>query len=110
MEKQNIFIAIGQALFAVFGSCVKWLNLKDKEPQRLFSLISGVMSAAFSGFLVYFIYEWLHLNVYIAFALAAIVGHQGANGVDMLGKYIIKNSGLQNLDENEKKDTINDDL
>ena len=99
MEKQDIFIAAGQALFAVLGSCVKWLNVKDKEAQKLFSLISEVVSAAFAGFLVYCIYSWLGLNVYIAFAIAGIIGNQGAKGIDILGKIIIKNSGLKGLDD-----------
>ena len=92
MGKKDIFIALGQALFAVFGSCVKWLNAKEKETQRVFTLIIEAVSASFSGFLVYCIYEWLGLNVFISFAIAGIIGNQGAKGIDVLGKFIINHS------------------
>jgi len=103
MEKQNIFIALGQALFAMFGSCVKWLNAKDKEPQKLATLLTEVMSAAFAGFLVYCVYSWLGLNVYIAFCLAGIIGNQGAKGIDLIAKFIVTHSGLKGLDTKEDK-------
>lgn len=102
MERKEIFVAIGQALFAVFGSCVKWLNAKEKEPLSALSFVSGVASAAFSGALVYLVYSFLNMNIYIAFALAGIVGNQGAKGLDMLGKFIIKQTGIK--DDNAKKD------
>jgi len=103
MEKQDIFIAIGQALFAVFGSCVKWLNVKDRKRRNLFSLISEMVSAAFIGALIYCVYAWLGLNVYIAFCLAGIIGNQGAKGIDYIGRFIIKNSVFKDHKENEKR-------
>ena len=105
MERQNIFIALGQALFAVFGSCVKWLGAKDKEPQRFVSFMAEIVSAAFSGFLVYCIYAWLEFNIYIAFAIAGIIGHQGAKGLDLLGKFIVKNSVFRDVDEGSGGDS-----
>ena len=104
MEKENIFIALGQALFAVFGSCVRWLNNKDKKKQRLFILVSEAISAAFSGLLVYCIYSWLHLDVYIAFAIAGLIGHQGVKGIELLRKVIIRNSGVQGLDDQTEQE------
>jgi len=101
MESRNqILIALGQALFAIFGSCVKWLNEKDKRKQKVASLVTEVVSAAFAGVLVYCLYAWLGFNVYIAFAIAGIIGHQGAKGIDLLGKFIVKSSVLR--DEAEK--------
>ena len=60
-------------------------------------LISEAASAAFSGVLVFLIYSWLELNVYLAFSIAGVLGNLGAKGVDVLGKAIIKNSGIKDL-------------
>ena len=96
MERNDIFIGLGHALIAVFGSCVKWLNNHEKDP-RLVLLISEAASAAFSGLLVFFVYSWLEMNVYLAFCVAGALGNLGAKGVDVLGKAIIKNSGIKDL-------------
>ena len=79
----------------MFGSCVKWLNNHEKDP-RLFLLVSEAASAAFSGLLVFFVHLWLEMNVYLAFCIAGVLGNLGAKGVDVLGKTIIKNSGIKN--------------
>ena len=102
MDKHDIFVALGQALFAVFGSCVKWLNEKDVKSRRIASLIAEAMSAAFTGTLIYFIYAWLDLNIYLAFCMAGIIGNQGARGLDMLGKFIIKNSVFTDIEEKKE--------
>jgi len=93
---------LGQALFAVFGSCARWLSIKDKRKMRLLSLISEAVSAAFAGVLVYCIYSWLNMNIYIAFCIAGIIGHQGARGLDMLGQFIMKNSGLKGMSDKDE--------
>ena len=106
MEKEDLFIVLGHALFAVFGACVKWLNIKDSAQQRLFSLFVESVSAAFAGILVYLIYMWLNMNIYVAFALAGIVGNSGAKGLDMLGKIIMNHPALRgvNIEDKEKKE------
>lgn len=105
METENIFIALGQALFAVFGSCVKWLNIKDSRKRKMFSLVSEAMSAAFSGILVYMLYKWLDINVHVSFAIAGIVGHNGAIGLDMLGKFVVHYIGFKVVNsENDEID------
>ena len=93
MEKENVFIILGQSLFAIVGAVAKWLNMKDAERQR--TLLVEAATAAFSGGLVYCIYRWLHLNVYLAFALSGIIGWLGALGIDMLGKAIMKHGGVK---------------
>jgi len=105
MEKQDVFIAVGQALFAILGSCVKWLNLNDKEPQKLKILLAEVAAASFSGFLIYLAYAGLGLNIYLSFALAGIIGNQGAKGIDLIGKILAKNGVLKGLEGlTEKKE------
>ena len=100
MEAQDIFLIVGKALFAVFGACAKWLSVKDIEPQR--TLRNEAAAAAFAGALVFCVYAWLHLNVYSAFALAGIVGWLGANGIDWLGKVIVRHSGIKGVEENDE--------
>ena len=104
MEGKDIFIALGQALFSMLGACVKWLNEKDKRRRRIFTFVSEIVSAAFSGLLVFLIYSWLRINIYVAFAIAGIVGNQGAKGIDLIGKIIIANSGIEGLDKMNGKD------
>lgn len=101
MDKNNIFIALGTALIAVFGSCVKWLNFANSEHRKVMAFVSETVSAAFTGFLVYCLYKWLNINIYISFALAGIIGYQGTKGVDQLAKIIMKKAGF---DSDEKKD------
>ena len=104
MERENIFIVLGQALFAVFGACVKWLNVKDKRRQKLVSLLSEAATAAFVGILVYLIiYSWLGSNVYLAFALAGIIGNQGAKGVDFLWNIVLANSNITGMKDKDDK-------
>lgn len=100
MENEAIFIILGQALFAILGAVAKWLNLKDSERQR--TIFAEAATAMFSGGLVYCVYGWLHLNVYLAFALSGMVGWLGALGIDMLGKMIAANSGLKELQKDEE--------
>ena len=88
MEKQDIFIIVGQALFAVFGSCVAWLHRKDTEQRTLFRLLSEAVSAGFSGILVYLVYMYFHFDTYFAFGLAGIVGYSGIRGLVMLEKLL----------------------
>ena len=102
METQNIFVIIGQVLFAVAGAVAKWLGLKDMERQR--TLVAEAATAAFAGGLVFCLYAWLGFNMYLAFALSGLVGWIGAKGIDMLGKAIIEHSGIKGLNEkNEDK-------
>ena len=101
METQDIFVIAGKILFAVFGACAKWLSVKDREPQR--TLLSEAATAAFGGGLVFCIYSWLQLNLYSTFALSGLVGWLGANGIDWLGKVIVKHSGLSGYEENSDK-------
>ena len=108
MEGKDIFIALGQALFSMLGACVKWLNEKDKRRRKIFTFVSEIVSAAFSGLLVFLIYSWLGINIYVAFAIAGIVGNQGAKGIDLLGKVIITNSGIEGLDKRDSEDTSNE--
>ena len=97
METQDIFVIVGKILFAIFGACAKWLSVKDRKPQR--TLLSEAATAAFGGGLVFCIYSWLQLNVYSAFALSGLVGWLGANGIDWLGKAIIRHSGIKGDEE-----------
>ena len=94
MEKNNVFLALGTALIAVVGSCVKWLSTANAERRKVIMFISETLSAAFTGFLVYCLYQWLSINIYVSFALAGVVGYQGTKGLDQLGKFIIKKAGF----------------
>ena len=97
MEDIDIFVAVGLALISIFGSCVRWLNTTDMETRKFFTLITEAASAGFSGLLVYCVYAWLNVNMYITFAIAGVVGHQGVKGLDMVLKYILKNSFLKDV-------------
>jgi len=102
METQNIFVIIGQVLFAVSGAVAKWLGMNDVERQK--PLITEASTAAFVGGLVFCLYAWLQFNMYLAFALSGVCGWMGAKGVELLWKIIGKNSGISGLDDNENKE------
>ena len=96
MEKQNIFIAVGLALFAVFAACAKWLNKKDKDPQK--TLIGEAVTAAFAGILIYFVYMWMGktagVDVSVAFILAGLAGWGGAKVIDSIGRFAAQKGGV----------------
>ena len=99
MEAQSFFVAIGQALFAVFGSCVRWLNEKDKRRRKLAILLSEAASALLAGLLIFCLYQWLGINLYLSFALSGVIGHQGAKGLERLFAFVEKKAGIKE-DEN----------
>ena len=66
--------------------------------------MSEAAVAAFGGGLVYCLYAWLGFNMYLAFALSGLVGWIGAKGIEWVGKAIVKNSGIQGLDETLHED------
>ena len=101
METQNIFVIVGQVLFAVAGAVAKWLGLKDVERQK--TLIAEAATAGFVGGMVFCLYAWLQFNMYLAFALSGVCGWMGAKGVDLLWKIIAKNSGLKGLDDKKEE-------
>jgi uncharacterized membrane protein YeiH len=94
VQIKDIFVAIGMALFSAMGAVVKFLNIKDKRRQKIFTLTSEVISAAFAGLLVFLLFRYLNLNVYIAFALAGVGGNTGSKFIDMLGRFIAVRSGV----------------
>ena len=93
MDKENIFLMIGLSLFSVFGACAKWFNAKEKE--SLGTLFSEAFTAAFSGVLVYFIYQWSGLDVSLTFITAGLAGWAGAVTIEYIGKYAAKKSGVE---------------
>ena len=94
METRDLFIAIGMALFAVFGQCANWLNLKDRKQQTFMNLLSGSAAAAFAGMLVYCVHAWIDFNVFGAFALAGVAGWAGVKGVNLMNGIITRRTGL----------------
>ena len=101
----KIFVCAGLVLFAVFGSCVKWLNARKSEPSTLLILGIESITAAFVGCLVYSIYLWIQCNEGLAFAVAGTAGYYGTKGIDLLGKYIIRHSGINEPLEEEKNES-----
>jgi hypothetical protein len=89
-------------LFSVAGAIAKWLGLSGEERQK--TLIAEAATAAFAGGLVFCLYAWLAFNMYLAFALSGLMGWIGAKGIDMLGKVIVKHSGINGLDQNDKEE------
>jgi len=102
VETQSILIILGEILFSVAGAVAKWLGLNDTERQK--TLVAEALTAAFAGGLVFCLYGWLQFDMYLSFAISGFVGWIGAKGIDMLGKMIVRHSGLNGLDETNKRD------
>ena len=96
MGFQDFLLALGVSLFAVFGACVGWLNMKDESQRKFARLLSEAASAAFAGNLVYCMHGWLGVNIYLVFALAGVIGWLGAKmGLRVLSMIVLRNSGLK---------------
>ncbi len=88
----EIFLILGQALFAIFGACIKWINTSHKNQQWI-SFLASMITAAFVGMMAYFLCESLYLNTRFGFALAGILGYQGTKGVEFVVAAVMEKLG-----------------
>jgi len=93
----KIFICLGMVLFAIFGACVKWLNIKKQYPTTFMILMVEATTAAFVGFLVYSLYMWLDLPVGLAFMVTGLAGYSGPKAIELLLRWFIRHFKLEDL-------------
>jgi len=84
-------------LFAIFGACVKWLNIKKQHPTTFLVLSIEATTAAFVGFLVYSLYTWLILPAGLAFMVAGLSGYVGPKAIELLLQGLIRYFKLEDL-------------
>ena len=95
----EVFIALGYALFAVLGAFVKWLNENGKNG-NFYLLLTEAATAAFGGLLIYCTYEWMGMDIRLAFAVSGVVGYLGIGGVRLFVNVFCKRLNLPLPDEN----------
>ena len=99
LKFEEIFVALGLALFAIFGSCVKWLKSHDQF--RMLPFFAEVSGAAFCGVLIYCLYRagvlGKDISVYAVFAASGVAGLYGSKGIDFLCSLALKTAGLEKL-------------
>jgi len=100
---EKMLIAVGLAMFAVFGACVKWINSKDKRKRTIAALGAEAVTAAFLGVLGYLVYELLEMNIFLAFAMTGLFGWLGEKAVRGIGKIIFSRAGLKWEEDPDKK-------
>ena len=92
---EKIMVLIGFILFAIFGTCVKWVNALKTQPTTWAILFIDIFTAAFVGCIIGSIYHWLHVNEGMAFAIAGISGYYGTKSVDLLQTYVVRKMGAE---------------
>ena len=99
-DLSNIWIGIGQLLFAILAACAKWLNAKSKKRQK--TLLAEAVAAAVAGGMIFFANLWLEFNIYLGFILAGFFGFLGVKGIELLGRFASRSAGLP--DDTDKED------
>jgi len=84
----SIFVPLGQALFAVFGASVRWVNTTD-QPKTIKMLLIEAASAAFFGMVTGYATEAMYLSNKLGFALAGVAGYGGVPLFELVLKRII---------------------
>ena len=109
-NSNDVFIALGLALFAVFGACAKWMSgLTTRERKGMWTVLaSEAFIASFCGALVFLSTKILDYSDYLAFVIAGLAGYAGSRGVAFLWKVsgVEKKLGKfpEELDNKEKND------
>ena len=93
MNDNDIFLVIGHALLAVLGSCVRWMH-GPSSSRKLARLGVEALSSSFIGIIIFLIHGWLNFNVYLAFCLAGLFGHFGADCINLLTRYVLKKANM----------------
>jgi len=122
MSLTDLFIAAGLILFTILGSCVKWFNVKyQKKKKQQTSFITEIISACFSGIIVYLLYSKWILDIYLAFIAAGLIGTVGSQGIEKIIKFLMnlvlnivsRNLGVdkveQYVDFSDNKDETKED-
>ena len=84
----DIFILLGQALFAVVGASIRWINTTD-NPKTIKDFLIDAASAAFFGMVIGCLAEAMYLSNKLGFALAGIAGYGGVPLFELALKRII---------------------
>ena len=90
----KLLFGTGVILFAVAGSCVKWLNSYKESPVSVKLLVIEAVTAAFSGGLICGLHTWLQFPKGAAFVLGGLAGWMGANSIELVIKNAAKRLGF----------------
>jgi len=80
----NLFCFIGMVLFAIFGSCVKWINETIPDVTTIEVFVVKVVTAVFVGGVTFSLYMGLEWNPWLSFAGAGCAGYLGTKGIDVV--------------------------
>ena len=103
MFNEDIVICSGLVFLAVFGSVVKWLNVRKQIPSTFGELTVEATTAIFIGLLCCGAYSWLRLPKGLAFIVAGLGGHYGTKTIEWFSKYVVR---YFKLDDAAKSGTV----
>ena len=96
MNYEKLWIAVGLVLFAIFGTCVRWINIRDPKERKLISLSAKVFTAVFIGTSMYCFWLWIDTGLPIIFIITGTIGREGsAKGGDYLTRLV--KAGIQKI-------------
>jgi small basic protein len=98
---QRLFSILIHALLAVLGAVARQLHVEDQKTLQLIRFLSGCFIAAFTGVIVYFVTESLHMDTNLAYAAAGISGWVGPQMLDGVAGLVRKAAGLDERKSDE---------
>ncbi|MDR1570775.1 MAG: phage holin family protein [Oscillospiraceae bacterium] len=91
---QDVFKALIHSLLAMLGAMARLLHIKETQQMELIRFVSGCFIAAFTGIMIYFVADSLHLEGNLAFAAAGMSGWIGPQILDAIASLIQKATGI----------------
>jgi len=86
----SIFALLSQMLFAIFGTCVRWVQNHPPKTRSLAVLCTAIFTAAFLGLVIHYAVQWLGWPNASASVGSSIAGYKGMHYVEGLIDRIVE--------------------
>ena len=93
--EQQWLMGVIQTFVAMFGALTRVLNTSGGKLKEVGGVVVELVTAAFTGMLIFFISKTTDMNSSLAYALAGISGWIGPRVLDTLTGLIAKHAGLE---------------
>ncbi|MDR0905742.1 MAG: phage holin family protein [Oscillospiraceae bacterium] len=102
MTLEHIWEAIIAVLVATVGGIVRLLNVKNLKALKMIRVVAAMLTAAFTGGIIFLISQPLHIDPYWACALSGLAGWGGTRALTALTTVAIKATGVDIKGEDKK--------
>jgi hypothetical protein len=97
MQENNLFLYVVMILLAIFGSCVRWLNVVSVVSRTYRMLLINSVTAVFIGLLACNLHRWLQYHDGLAHIISSLAGYYGTASIDLMSRAIAKYFKLEGV-------------